>query len=63
MKPVRTLDPEPGEIISISGALHHQSTVFSFWRPSWRDIIRLLMGRPIRLASLGAGRITIDTEE
>lgn len=39
------------------------STMFSFWRPTWRERLRLLFGGHIRLGVVGRGHppVSLDT--
>lgn len=45
-------------------AVGHHGTMFSYWRPDWREILDIVGGRPIRLGVFGSAHppVTIDTE-
>lgn len=42
-----------------------EGVMYSYWRPSWRQRISILLGRPVRLCIVGSRHppVAIDTEE
>jgi hypothetical protein len=43
----------------------NDNVMFSYWRPSPVEVLRILRGKPIRLGVFGTGHppVSIDTEE
>lgn len=75
MKPVRTAttnvvlgqpkdwDTERDGICEGLPIAHAHGVMFSYWRPSFAELLAILRGKPIRLGVFGAGHppVSIDT--
>ena len=63
----RTLDPPPDfeHPCSSLPIVNTEYGMMSFWQPTWKDRVRILIGKPIRLCVAGSGHppVFLDTED